>query len=108
MTDGEADIVAVERRRLVIIEVKTRHYTLKSRYPALDAVDAEKRLRLSKLACTFMRNNGPLCRRLAIKSRRIDAVEVYYRRTWFGFLKVDAVSWHRGLDPLGPKRAYNG
>jgi putative endonuclease len=107
VTDGEADIVACESRRLIIVEVKTRHHTLKSKYPALDAVDTEKRLRLSKLGQTFMRNNGPLCRRLAIKTRRIDAIEVYYRRTWFGFLKVDDISWHKGLDPLGAKRVYN-
>jgi putative endonuclease len=107
IADGEADIVAVEHRRLLVVEVKTRHHSLKSRYPALDAVDAEKRLRLNKLAHTFIRNNGPLCRRLAIKTRRIDAVEVYYRRTWFGFLTVDAVLWHKGIDPLTANRAYS-
>ncbi len=97
--------MAIERRRLLIIEVKTRHYTLKDTYPALAAVDTDKRTRLRKLAHAFMRNNGPLCRRLAVKTRRIDAVEVYYRRTWFGFPRVDTVSWHKGIEPSEMTRA---
>jgi hypothetical protein len=45
----------------------------------------------------FERNNGPLCRRYAVHHRRIDAIEVYYTRTKFGFLKISEVRWHRSL-----------
>ena len=96
-TRGEVDIIALVERRLLIVEVKTRHHGLKARYPAVRAVDEEKRTRLNRLGLSFIRNHGPLCRKLAIKSHRIDAIEVYYKRTRFGFMRVDEVSWHKGL-----------
>lgn len=96
-TGGEVDIIAVERRTLLAIEVKTRQIESKVAYPALSAVNDDKRARLRRLLRSFVRNNGPLCRRLAIKGERIDAIEVYYTKTQLGFLRVVETTWHTGL-----------
>jgi Holliday junction resolvase-like predicted endonuclease len=93
----EADVVAVDGRAIVIIEVKTRHVRFRSRYPARRAVHAQKRGRLCALARSFARNNGPLCRRFGLAQSRIDAVEVYFRRTLFGMRRVSAIIWHRDI-----------
>jgi putative endonuclease len=94
---GEVDIIAFDRRTLVIVEVKTRHASLKKHYTALQAVHAHKRKMLAKTGLAFARNNGPLLRRYAIHYRRLDAIEVYYRRTRLGFLKPTEVLWHRAI-----------
>lgn len=94
---GEVDIIAIDRRTLVAVEVKTRHCCLKASYPALGAVTNEKRDRLRRLIRSFVRNNGPLCRRLALRGERVDAIEIYYEKTWFGSIKVVETAWHRGL-----------
>jgi len=94
---GEVDIIAIDRRTLVAVEVKTRHCCLKASYPALGAVTNQKRDRLRRLIRSFVRNNGPLCRRFALRGERVDAIEIYYEKTWFGFIKVVETTWHRGL-----------
>jgi hypothetical protein len=78
-----------------VVEVKTRHKTLRERYPAKAAVTQEKRRRLQHLGRSFVRNNGPLFRRFAIKSIRIETYEVYYRSTVFGLPRVTAIIVHR-------------
>jgi putative endonuclease len=94
---GEIDIIALDKRCLVTIEVKTRHESLKGAYPALSAIDHKKRERLESLGRSFIRNNGPFCRRYAIKNRRTDGVEVYYCRSRLGSFKVAGVYWHRNI-----------
>jgi putative endonuclease len=99
---GELDLIALDGRILVVVEVKTRHISQREHYPGLAAVDSDKRERLARLGRNFMRNQGPFCRRNAIKARRTDAIEVYYSRAqgWrrvFGSLKAVRVEWHRGL-----------
>ena len=94
-TIGEVDIIALDRRILVVIEVKTRHLTLRDSYPAVGAVTADKRARLNSLARSFMRNHGPLCRRHAVKLARLDAVEVYYTRNSLGMFRLQEIRWHR-------------
>ena len=93
----EADLVALQERTIVIIEVKTRHESLREYFPALGAVDQEKRRRLTILAHSFIRNNGPLCRRFGLRYVRIDAVEVYYRKLVLLPRQVSDVVWRRGL-----------
>lgn len=100
--DGELDLIALDGRVLVVVEVKTRHISQRENYPGLAAVDRDKRQRLERLGRSFIRNHGPFCRRNAIKARRTDAVEVYYsrRRGWrrvLGGFKAVRVDWHRGL-----------
>ena len=94
---GELDLIALDKRTLVIVEVKTRHISLKNEYPAISAVTHEKRQRLESLGRSFQRNHGPFCRRYAIKTRRTDVIEVYYSRGRWGLLRRHAVYWHRGL-----------
>ena len=91
----EADIIACDGRTLVVIEVKTRHESLRERYPARGAVTMQKRVRLEHLARSFERNNGPLFRRFAIKRIRIETYEVYYQRNAAGLPWVAAMSFHR-------------
>ncbi len=55
---GELDIVAVDRKTLVFVEVKTRA-SHDAEHPA-EAVDAEKQRRLTFLALGFMRRHGLL------------------------------------------------
>jgi putative endonuclease len=94
---GELDLVALDKRTLVIVEVKTRHISLKDEYPAISAITHEKRQRLESLGRSFQRNHGPFCRRYAIKTRRTDVIEVYYSRSRWGGLRRHSVYWHRGV-----------
>jgi putative endonuclease len=92
----EADIVALERRTLIVVEVKTRHERSMRDFPAHEAVTPEKQHHLDLLALAFKRSNGPLCRRLGVKGARLDTIEVYYRRTILKRHRVVAIMWHRG------------
>jgi len=65
--DGELDIVAAERRTLVVCEVKTRSGT---RYgTALEAISRKKRSRLRRLAVRWICAHGVL-----FDAIRIDAI----------------------------------
>jgi len=55
---GEIDIIAVENRVLVFVEVKTRESTARGR--PTDAVDADKQRRLTRLALGYLRRNDLL------------------------------------------------
>ncbi len=94
---GELDLIALDKRTLVIIEVKTRHISLKGEYPAIAAITHDKRQRLESLGRSFQRNHGPFCRRHAIKARRTDVIEVYYSRNRWGILRCSSISWHCGV-----------
>jgi putative endonuclease len=52
---GELDIVALDGRTVVIVEVKTRSGTAGGRRPA-DAVDHRKRRKLTQVATLFLRD----------------------------------------------------
>lgn len=94
----EADIIAFDRRTLVVLEVKTRRESHKHEYPALSAVGPDKRLRLHRLARSFLRNYGPLCRRHTIRGYRVDAIEIYYRKNALGLRVVTELRWHKGIN----------
>jgi putative endonuclease len=55
---GELDLVALDRKTIVFVEVKTRQ-THNTGHPA-DAVDAAKQRRLTRLAVTFLKRHGLL------------------------------------------------
>lgn len=55
---GELDIVAIDGRTIVFVEVKTRA-THDAGHPA-EAVDAEKQRRLTRLALSYLRRHGLL------------------------------------------------
>ena len=94
---GEVDIIALDRRSLVIIEVKTRYASSKKSYAAIKAINHSKRRMLAKTHQGFRRNHGPLLRRYAVRHSRFDAIEVYYSRTKFGFFQLKEIRWHKGL-----------
>lgn len=93
----EADLIAIDRRILTVVEVKTRHRSLKQNYPAFNAITPIKRQRLHRLARNFLRNYGPFCRRHGIKAYRVDVVEVYYTSTRFGFRRATDIEWYKGI-----------
>lgn len=93
----EADIIAYDHSQIIVVEVKTRHSSLRCGFPAINAITGEKLRHLNALGSGFLRNNGPLCRRFGVRTFRIDVVEVYYRGV-LGFLKLSSeVRWHRGV-----------
>jgi putative endonuclease len=55
---GELDLVALDGRTVVFVEVKTRQ-SAQSGHPA-EAVDAAKQRRLTRLAVTFLKRHGLL------------------------------------------------
>jgi putative endonuclease len=55
---GEIDLVALDRDRIVFIEVKTRQ-SQEMGHPA-EAVDEQKQRRLARLAVTFLKRHGLL------------------------------------------------
>lgn len=70
---GEMDIVAVDGRTIVFVEVKTRT-SLDAGHPA-DAVDEAKQRRLTKLALVFLREHRLLeCR------ARFDVIAIIWGR----------------------------
>lgn len=69
---GELDLVAVDRRCVVFVEVKTRQEYDGSDHPA-DAVDAAKQRRITRAAVAFLKR-----RRLLEYAGRFDVVAV----TW--------------------------
>jgi putative endonuclease len=92
----EADLVAIERNTLLVIEVKTRHESLVHTFPGRSAVTRDKTDHLESLAHAFMRRHGPLCRRLGVRGYRLDTVEVYYRRGPLKRHRRVCLSWHKG------------
>ncbi len=83
---------------IVVTEVKTRHIRLMQQHPAMSAITTLKRQRIERVAQSFLRNNGPLCRRFRLNRLRIDAVEVYYKSCRFGLRRAERIIWHRGLE----------
>lgn len=69
---GEIDLVAVDGRTIVFVEVKTRH-SHDAGHPA-DAVDADKQRRLSRLALGFLKRHD-----LLGSPVRFDVVAVIWR-----------------------------
>ena len=68
---GELDLIAVQGRTIVFIEVKTRH-SHRAGHP-LEAVDRAKQARLTRLALSYLKRHG-----LLDHSARFDVVAV----TW--------------------------
>jgi putative endonuclease len=58
LAPGELDIVALDGRTIVFVEVKTRQ-SQQFGHPS-DAVDADKQRRLTRLAVTFLKRHGLL------------------------------------------------
>jgi len=83
-SEGEIDIVAADRRALVVCEVKTRSGT---RYGTpLEAVTRRKRSRLRRLAVQWVMAHGVL-----FDEVRVDVVEVLKSDTEPGGFAIDHV-----------------
>lgn len=67
---GEIDIIAVDRKVLVFVEVRTRSGRLAHEYN-LSSIDAKKQHRLSKMALFFLKENNAFH-----KKARFDVVSV--------------------------------
>lgn len=99
----EADLIARDRSTLVIVEVKTRHHSLKARFPGRLSITEEKRKHLQALLYQFARNNGPLRRRFGISRYRIDSIEVYYSPVVGPLRVATSVEWIRGAPSHQPR-----
>ena len=95
----EADLIAYDSQQLIIVEVKTRHASLESNFPAVNAITDEKRRHLTSLQRRLLRNNGPLCRRCNLHSVRVDVVEVYYQRFFGSCRWATSIRWHKAFIP---------
>jgi putative endonuclease len=92
----EGDILALDGRILVIVEVKTRHKKHQSAFPAIDAVNHEKHASLQKLTRRYQRRKAPMLRRLCIRTTRIDVIEVYYETNRLWGHSVAEILYHHG------------
>lgn len=68
---GEVDVIAVDRKTVVFVEVKTRRDTSRGR-PA-EAVDRERQQRQTRAALAFLKSHG-----LLEYASRFDVVEVVW------------------------------
>ena len=73
---GEIDIVALQRRTIAIVEVKTRRRQLSTEISPVEAVDYAKRRQISRLTSNFAHHHSLELRRLRIKSVRFDIVSI--------------------------------
>lgn len=88
---GEIDIVAVDKRTVVFVEVKTRRSHEKG-HPS-DAVDTEKQRRLTRLALTYLQRHELLDNRA-----RFDVVAV----TWPSDQKRPVIEhFENAFEPVG-------
>ena len=83
-SEGEIDIVAADRRALVVCEVKTRSGTTYG--TPLEAVTRRKRSRLRRLAVQWVMAHGVL-----FDEVRVDVVEVLKSETEPGGFAIDHV-----------------
>ena len=79
---GEIDIIASVGRTLVFVEVKTRSSSTAKNFSGLDAIDLEKRERITKAAEHFIGENTALLRRRRTLKVRYDAIIVERKRAW--------------------------
>lgn len=94
---GEIDLVAVDRRTVVFVEVKTRR-SLDSGHPTA-AVDADKQQRLTRLALIYLRRHD-----LLEVSARFDVVAV----TWPDEKKPPVIEHYRNaFEPAGQWQMFS-
>lgn len=98
----EADIIALEGRTLVVVEVKTRHSRLRHNFPGRGAITPRKQDHLRKLLHAYVRNHGPLLRRLGVSTHRLDTIEVYYTEGALNRHSQNGVLWQRNAVALQP------
>lgn len=94
---GEIDIVAVEGRTIVFVEVKTRAGHAAG-HP-VDAVDADKQAQLTRLALAFLRRHGLLEHRA-----RFDVVAV----TWPANQRQPVIEhFKNAFEPVGEGQLFS-
>lgn len=84
---GEIDIVALEERTIVFVEVKTLHR--ETRVAGHDRLDSSKRRRLQRAASSYLRR----CR-LDFDRWRWDAVLVEFERNRRGRRRLLGIRWY--------------
>ena len=93
----ECDLVGIERRTLLVIEVKTRRIKHANTYSALSAFTVKKERHLKKLSSAYKRSESAGLRRFGVKTDRIDLVEVYYELNRFLWPKLVAINHRKGM-----------
>lgn len=81
----EVDLVALQGRTLIIVEVKTRKERFKHIYPGSGSVTPRKADHIRSVARSYKMSSSNLVRRYGVTESRIDLIEVYYTQV-FGLL----------------------
>jgi putative endonuclease len=96
---GELDLVAVDGRTIVFVEVKTRQSDAAG-HP-LEAVSAEKQRRLTRAALTYLRRHDLLdC------AARFDLAAVLWPETAGRAGRPQLVYVRNAIEPLGPPQMF--
>ena len=93
---GELDLVAVEGRTIVFVEVKTRR-SADAGHPA-EAVDANKQRRLTRLVVTFLKRHG-----LLEYPARFDVIAI----TWPSGRRPTIEHFPNAFDAVGKWELYS-
>ncbi|MBX7145042.1 MAG: YraN family protein [Oligoflexia bacterium] len=93
---GEIDIVAQDHATLVIVEVKSRRHDVAIDYRPEDAVHAEKRTQLGKLAALYQREYALDLRRKRLRHVRFDLIAIESAKPSGLFWKVQDLRWQKG------------
>jgi len=93
---GELDLVAVDGRTVVFVEVKTRR-SQEAGHPA-EAVDAAKQRRLTRLAVTYLKRHG-----LLEYPARFDVVAV----TWAAGQRPQIEHFENAFEAVGQWEFYS-
>mgnify|MGYP001825243097 FL=1 len=96
LTSGELDLVALDGRTIVFVEVKTRR-TAEAGHP-VEAVDPAKERRLTRVAVTFLKRHG-----LLEHSARFDVVAV----TWPEGKRPTIEHFENAFDAVGQNEFYS-
>ena len=96
LTSGELDLVALDGRTIVFVEVKTRR-TAEAGHP-VEAVDPAKERRLTRVAVTFLKRHG-----LLEHSARFDVVAV----TWPEGKRPTIEHFQNAFDAVGENGFYS-
>ncbi len=73
---GELDIIALDNKELVFVEVKTRKAVANDLFPPADAVDYKKINKIKCIADYYLDRNESLIKNMNVESIRYDVIGI--------------------------------